>query len=105
MLQPSVSVIIISWNNATHLLRCLDALKNETYKNFEVIIVDNGSNDSIIESTQQRDLSIKMERLDKNKGFAVANNIGARLAEGHWLALLNADALPGPVWLENWWKK
>lgn len=85
MLQPSVSVIIISWNNATHLLRCLDALRDETYKKFEVIIVDNGSNDSIIESIQQRDLSIKMERLDNNKGFEMANNIGARLAEGHWL--------------------
>ena len=101
MQNPTVSVIIISWNNTAHLMRCLDALKNQTYKNFEVIIVDNGSNDIIIENAQQSDLSMKLERLDKNKGFATANNIGARLAEGHWLALLNADALPEPDWLEK----
>ncbi|MEO7839392.1 MAG: glycosyltransferase family 2 protein [Anaerolineales bacterium] len=101
MSEVIVSVIIISWNNTAHLLRCLDALNSETYKNFEVIIVDNGSTDSLVDNIQQHDLSVRMERLETNTGFAVANNIGAYLAQGRWLALLNADAYPEPDWLEN----
>ena len=90
--MPVVSVIIISWNNAKHLLRCLDALKSETYKDFEVIIVDNGSIDNPMDGIQQRDLSVRMKRLETNTGFAIANNIGAHLAKKRWLALLNAAA-------------
>ena len=101
MLQPAVSVIIISWNNATHLLRCLGALKNETYKNFEVIIVDNGSNNNPMNNIQQGGLNMRMERLQENMGFTIANNLGVHLAQGRWLALLNADAYPEPDWLER----
>jgi GT2 family glycosyltransferase len=46
-------------------------------------------------------LEIRVERLSKNLGFAAANNIGARLAVGKWLVLLNADAFPEPDWLEK----
>jgi GT2 family glycosyltransferase len=46
-------------------------------------------------------LSLRVERLGVNKGFSVANNMGARLARGQWLALLNPDAFPEPNWLEN----
>ncbi|MFH1907557.1 MAG: glycosyltransferase [Chloroflexota bacterium] len=42
-----------------------------------------------------------MERLDENRGFAAANNLGAQLARGKWLTLLNNDAFPEPNWLEN----
>jgi GT2 family glycosyltransferase len=46
-------------------------------------------------------LKLKVERLNTNHGFAAANNIGARLAHGRWLALLNADAFPEADWLEK----
>lgn len=66
-------------------------------------MVDNGSSDTAVlnlgELSWKFDLYI--ERLDSNLGFAVANNIGARLARGEWIVLLNADAYPEPDWLEN----
>jgi len=62
---------------------------------FEVIIVDNGSTDNgclkLEENTQIKPV---YKRLEQNTGFAVANNMGAHLARGKYLALLNADAFP-----------
>jgi len=101
--SPSVSVIIVSWNSAEHLPHCLDSLLLQTFQHFEVIVVDNGSRDPGIEGLEEKypTLDLRVERLASNQGFAVANNTGARLARGKWLALLNADAFPKPDWLEK----
>jgi GT2 family glycosyltransferase len=98
---PFVSIIIITWNSKKYLLTCLDKLSAQIFQDFEVILVDNGSKDSAPDELQERyqNLRIHIEKLDSNYGFAVANNIGARLAHGKWLALLNADAFPEPNWL------
>jgi GT2 family glycosyltransferase len=75
----------------------------QTYPSFEVILVDNGSKDSSILGLKENYPSIvlRIESLKSNLGFALANNIGARLARGQWLAILNADAFPKPDWLEH----
>jgi GT2 family glycosyltransferase len=101
--KRQISIIITTWNSAPHLPRCLDSLENQTYQNFEIIIIDNGSTDGGVNGIQEKhpELNICIKKLDTNTGFAVANNIGARMARGEWLALLNADAFPEPVWLEN----
>ena len=99
----TVSLIIVTWNSENHLPHCLDSLQKQSYKNFEIIIIDNGSSDNGITGIKERypDLDIQVKKLDKNMGFAVANNIGARIARGKWLALLNADAFPETDWLEK----
>jgi GT2 family glycosyltransferase len=98
-----VSLLLVTWNSKHHLPLCLDSLEKQSYKNFEIIIVDNGSSDGGIVGIKERypDLNIHVKKLYKNMGFAVANNIGARMACGKWLALLNADAFPETEWLEN----
>ena len=75
----------------------------QTKKNFEVILVDNGSTDGSVDEPLDNypNLDLQIERLNNNLGFAAANNIGARLARGKWLALLNADAFPQSDWLEK----
>ncbi len=67
------------------------------------MIIDNGSTDGRVLQLQEKypDLQLTINRLDANLGFASANNIGARLACGKWIALLNADAFPEPDWLER----
>lgn len=97
------SIIIVLWNSAAHLPRSLDSLKKQSYQNFEIIIIDNGSTDGGIDGIKEKypELDIRIKKLARNTGFAVANNIGARMARGKWLALLNADAFPEPEWLEN----
>ena len=101
--EITVSVIIIAWNSGRYLPRCLEALEDQTFKGYEVIVVDNGSVDGSTSNLERNwpDLTLRAERLSNNQGFAVANNIGARLACGQWLALLNPDAFPEPNWLEN----
>ena len=75
----------------------------QTNKDFEVVIVDNGSTDGDYLNLKEKysELNLSVKRLEQNSGFASANNIGARLACGEWLALLNADAFPEPDWLER----
>jgi GT2 family glycosyltransferase len=100
---PLVSVVIVTWNSARYLSSCLNALVAQTFTDFEVVLIDNGSTDGCLDSVENNwpSLRLQVERLGENKGFAVANNLGARLAHGQWLALLNADAFPEPNWLKE----
>jgi len=100
---PFVSVIIVTWNSKKDLLVCLTALSAQTNKDFEIVVLDNGSTDEGCLGLEDKysDLHLTIKELNKNFGFAIANNIGARLARGKWLALLNADAFPEPDWLDR----
>jgi len=101
--HPLVSVIVLYWNSAKHIRKCLDSLALQG-QDPEVILIDNGSQDEYfnqLPAIYSRQLNIHLEHLPGNLGFAAANNIGARLAHGKWIALLNADAYPQPDWLEN----
>lgn len=100
---PAISIILITWNSVQHIPRCLACLRAQTIQDFELILVDNGSTDGSpdLPEIYQQGLHIRVEKLGANLGFAAANNLGARLARGEWLVLLNADAYPEPDWLEN----
>jgi GT2 family glycosyltransferase len=97
---PLVTVIIVYWNGASVIDRCLNSLFAQTFQDFEVLVVDNGSTENTLTDVNLRWPRVKLIRLDKNQGFAAANNIAARSARGQWLALLNSDAFPEPGWLE-----
>jgi GT2 family glycosyltransferase len=98
-----VSVIIPTWNSATSLPRCLESLLAQSCQDFEVIVVDNGSQDGGVDDLDKRypGLALTVHRLNTNQGYATANNLAARMAKGEWLALLNADAFPEPTWLAS----
>lgn len=98
-----ITIIIISWNSKALLSTCLDKLSKQTFLDFEVVIVDNGSDDMLLEELNEQHSQLKLHlwQLNSNHGFAAANNIGAHLARGKWLVPLNADAFPEPDWLEK----
>ncbi len=98
-----LSFRVSSWNSAAYLPRCLESLSSQTFKDFEVIVVDNDSTDGALDALRpyESSLHLRIERLSENMGFAGANNLGAQLAQGQWLALLNPDAFPAPDWLEQ----
>jgi len=96
------SVIIANWNGRRLLGECLEALKRQTFRDFEVIVVDNGSTDGSVDFLRENysDFVIVLPQ-EKNLGFGAANNIGIRKAEGKYIALLNNDAVPDERWLEE----
>jgi GT2 family glycosyltransferase len=101
--EPLLSIVIVYWNSAKYLPRCLDCISQQTFRDFEVIIIDNGSLDEGTKGIEQiyPELKLRLERLSSNRGFAAANNLAAGLARGKWLVLLNADAFPNGDWLEK----
>ena len=103
LVRNHVSVIIVNWNTGAYLKRCVLSLSKQIMPPYEVIIVDNASTDSSADGLEECYPDVQVVRMDKNIGFAAANNYAARLvsAECNWIALLNPDAFPEPTWLES----
>jgi len=97
--DPLISVVIVSWNSEKYLPVCFSALEKQTFQEFEIIFIDNGSEKKFDGKLPAKCSQVRL--LEKNQGFAAGNNIGVRLAKGKWIALLNADAFPEPDWLEK----
>lgn len=80
-----VSVIVPVYNVAKYLRQCLDSLMNQTYPEFEVLLVDDGSTDGsaeICREYQQRDQRVRVIRLTTNQGLSNARNVGIENAGG-----------------------
>jgi hypothetical protein len=80
MKEPKVAVIIANYNGKKYLKSCFKTLREQTYKNLKVIIVDNGSEDGSKELIKEKFSQFDLIELDENTGFAKANNIGMRRA-------------------------
>jgi len=98
---PAVSVIVLNWNGARYLERCLEAIAAQTFQDYEVIVLDNASTDGSQKQVAQRWPAFSLVEFERNLGFALGNNQGARLARGQWIAILNNDAFPETGWLAN----
>jgi GT2 family glycosyltransferase len=83
------------------LLSCLAGLKQQRLKDFEVILVDNGSSDGSPHSASQMYPGLTLLLLNTNHGFAGACARAWDQASGEWIAVLNNDAVPEPGWLEE----
>lgn len=91
MKKVLASVIIPNWNGRHLLKKCLGSLQKQTYKNFEIILVDNGSTDGSSDYVKKYFSQVKIISLDKNYGFARAVNEGIKQARGGYLVLINND--------------
>lgn len=91
--QTSVklSVIIPNWNGKELLKICLPSLKKQTFKDFEVVIVDNGSTDGSLDYVEKYFPEVKLVKLKSNIGFSPAVNLGIKICVGEMMVLLNND--------------
>lgn len=88
-----ISVIIPVYNVEKYIGQCLDSIVNQTYKNLEIIIVNDGSNDNsleIINRYSQNDRRIKIINLE-NKGVSFVRNIGIKNSEGNYISFVDSD--------------
>ena len=99
--QPLVSVIIPNWNGAHHLPTCLESLRSQTLREFEVIVADNGSIDGSLELLARDYPEVRVLALGENRGFAGACNAGIKVAQATYVTLLNNDVEADPGWLSE----
>lgn len=99
-----VTIIVVNFNSGKLIYDCLDALSKQTFANFQVAIVDNGSTDSSIVGCEHFDERFMILPLKENLGFAAANNLVGLSTCTPWIATLNPDAIAEPTWLEQLFK-
>ena len=97
--MPSISVIIANFNGEKFLDDCLRSLDGQTFRDFEVIVVDNGSTDGSVALIQKKFPKVRIIPLDDNKGFAAGNNVGIAASSAEFIATLNNDTIAGEDWL------
>jgi len=104
MTTPTISVVMPVYNRADLLPRAINSILNQTYKDFELIIVDDASTDSsaiIAQQYAQKDGRIKLLKNDKNKGIAYSRNKGMDKAKGKYIAIMDSDDQSLPFRLEK----
>lgn len=97
--ERMISVIIPNLNGRIYLDPCLRSLRRQSHKDFETILVDNGSEDGSVQWVEHNFPEVRVVRFDSNKGFSVAVNAGIRASTGEYIALLNNDTEADPNWL------
>ncbi len=98
---PTVSVVVVNLNGRQLLAECLDSLAAQDYPQdrVDIILVDNGSTDDSVPFVRRAYPAVQIFETGRNLGFAAGSNLGARLASGDYLALINNDARADRGWL------
>jgi len=96
---PRVSVVIPTWDGAELLRKALASLAGQSFRDFETIVVDNGSRDATAGMLEHEFPQVVVVRFPENRGFAPAVNAGVRAARGDIVALMNNDVEAESGWL------
>jgi len=106
MTQNLISVIIPCYNRAQLIIKSVDSVLNQTYKNIELIVVDDGSTDNslqVLEAIREKDNRVKVIS-QENKGPYPARNKGLKEAKGEFIAFLDSDDTWDPHFLQKLYK-
>lgn len=98
--NPKITVLILNYNGRKWLEQLLPTVEKVTYPNLEIMIVNNGSTDDSAKFLKENYPSMKVLEIRKNRGYAGANNFGAKKALGKYILFLNNDTQVTPKFLE-----
>src|SRR3989344_2623749 len=87
-----VSIIIVNYNGGKYIEECISSIKKSSYKQYEIIVVDQDSTDGSADLINEKFPEVRLIR-NKNTGYAGGNNLGAKNAKGKYLFLLNGDTV------------
>ncbi len=96
--KPSLSVVIPAYNEEKYLPSCLESLKNQTYQNFEIIVVDNNSTDKTVAIAREYGAKVISE---KRQGISFTRATGITYAQTEIVAGTEADTIAPKDWLEK----
>ena len=99
--NPKVSVICVMYNSKKIIDILLQSLSQQTYRNMEVILVDNGSRDGCPDYIDQKYNSPRIIRSTKNLGYGGGANLGIRNAQGEYVFIVNDDIMISPLAIEE----
>lgn len=102
--RPMVSVVLPTYNRAALLPAAVDSILNQTYQNFELIIIENGSTDNtmdLLNAYRKKDKRIKIINNKTNRGISYARNAGNKIARGKYIAIMDSDDISLPDRLEK----
>ncbi len=94
-----ISIIIVNYNGEELLVDCLNSVREQEYRNIEIIVVDNASSDNSVALIRERFPEVKLICSEMNRVFTGGNNLGAAAASGEYLVLLNNDTVVDTHWL------
>ncbi len=98
---PQITVAMPAYNAAAHIQEAMDSILAQSFEDFELLVVDDGSTDNTLAIAQAvGDKRVRVERLPANKGRATARNMALGRARGRYLAWMDADDLSMPQRLE-----
>ncbi|MBM3205309.1 glycosyltransferase family 2 protein [Candidatus Shapirobacteria bacterium] len=101
-MKKDLSIIIINYNTQPLLKRCLESIKKENLKNFELIVIDNGSTDESTTYLSSLEWpNLKLIKNQKNLGFAKAVNQGIKKSQAEYILLINSDIIVRPKSIEK----
>lgn len=102
-MNPLISIIVPVYNARNTIERCINSVLSQTYSQFELIIIDDGSTDdslAICEKFALSDSRIIVKHQD-NKGVSAARNLGISLCKGEWISFLDSDDYLGEHFLQD----
>lgn len=97
--RVTVSVIVVNWNGMEFIRQCLESLLVQSYRDFEIIVVDNDSSDGSAELVEKEFPQARLIRNNRNVGYAEGNNIGIKESSGDIICFFNPDAMAEKNWL------
>ena len=100
-LQPLVSIVVVSHNSENDLEACLQSVYSQDCRNFEILVIDNNSDDGSVKLVRTKYPEVNVTALEENIGFGGACNLGATLAQGDLIAFLNPDTRVHKHWLKE----
>lgn len=89
--EKLISIIIATYNAEKHLLKCLESIRSQRFKNIEIIVIDGGSKDATISILKSFNYSSLIFISEPDLGIYDALNKGVKRAKGHWLYFLGSD--------------
>ena len=99
--HPLVSIIILNYNAGKLLEECINSIRQSNYKNYEIVVVDNNSNDQSHVECKEKFPSINLIENEKNLGYCEGNNVGIRSSKGKFVIILNPDTIVDPNWIDE----